>query len=382
MASEAQAQFGFGGFGWGGWGSTVQGDIEQGLGALDLAAGQYNLDTGQANAINNQTAARWNQAVWRSQRELNAANYLRRKRREARVNAALADMYDRLRNNPETRDIIVGDALNVVRDILVNPSASGAAFRTLKDPIDPRLIPEIPFAYASEMMTICLNEITTTDGWPRALRAESFQPQREALRKAIQMALDEDRDDDLSEETVRAVGTAVQKLRQKFEQEVPPTDPTYYEARDYLKTLAGLTRILYSPKADEILAALETYRGTTLGDLLAFMQSFNLRFGPARSFQQRQIYLSLYPMLARQTNPIEQVVNSRASKVSGSIKSAKKTRSGGRATTEADAQKIGKRSGRAAKPLFRGMDWKNFDISGGPAPRPPPPSPPSPPRQP
>ena len=64
----------------------------------------------------------------------------------------------------------------------------------------------------------------------------------------------------------------------------------------------GLTKMLYSPNMEKIIAELEDYPGTTLGDLLAFMQAFNLRFAPANSFRQRQIYLKLYPMLADMAN--------------------------------------------------------------------------------
>ena len=66
--------------------------------------------------------------------------------------------------------------------------------------------------------------------------------------------------------------------------------------------MSGLTRMLYSPQMEQIIAELEDYQGTTLGDLLGFMQAFNLRFAPANSFRQRQIYLKLYPMLAEQAN--------------------------------------------------------------------------------
>ena len=48
--------------------------------------------------------------------------------------------------------------------------------------------------------------------------------------------------------------------------------------------MAGLTKMLYSPKVEEILAELEDYQGTTLGELLSFMQAFNLRLHrPIRS---------------------------------------------------------------------------------------------------
>ena len=64
----------------------------------------------------------------------------------------------------------------------------------------------------------------------------------------------------------------------------------------------GLTKMLYSPTMDKVLAELEDYQGTTLGDLLGFMHAFNLRFGEAQSYHQRLIYQKIYPMLAEQAN--------------------------------------------------------------------------------
>ena len=122
------------------------------------------------------------------------------------------------------------------------------------------------------------------------------------MRKAVQVALEQDKDGDLEPATIEAVQAAIDRLRLKFERLVPPTSPDYIAAHDTIKAMAGLTKMLYSPKVEEILAELEDYQGTTLGDLLTFMQAFNLRFAPANSFRQRRIYLKLYPMLAEQAN--------------------------------------------------------------------------------
>ena len=83
---------------------------------------------------------------------------------------------------------------------------------------------------------------------------------------------------------------------------VPQDAPDYVEAQNKIKAMAGLIKMLDSSKIEKVLAELEDYQGTTLGDLLAFMQAFNLRFAAANSYRQRQIYQKLYPMLAEQAN--------------------------------------------------------------------------------
>lgn len=300
-SGTARAQFGYpggyGGYGWGGWGSTPQGDIARGLGAFNLGAGQGNLLDAQAQSINTDTVLRWNQAAWESQHALNVSNYLHLKQRQAAVNRAQAATYDRLRNHPEIRDIQDGDSLNVLLDILTNPAVSHSSYRMLRTPLSREVILDIPFEYASEAMTICLDQITGKESWPLALRDDAFTADRQRLQDAVKAALDEDERDDLRPKTIRAVTDAISALRKHFEASVPATDPSHNESRDYLKSLAGLTRMLYSPKVDEILAELEKYQGTTVSDLIAFMQAFNLRFAPARSFRQRQIYTTLYTIL-------------------------------------------------------------------------------------
>lgn|GEM_PF-6814329 len=165
---DAWAQWGYG---WGGWGgSTAQGDIARGLGAFNVGVGQANLADAQARSINTDTVIRWNQAVWESQHALNVSNYLRRKQRQATVDQARSEIYDRLRNHPETHDIQDGDALNVLLDILQHPNVFRTAYRQTRTPLSREVIQDIPFEFASEGMTICLDQITTKDGWPLALR--------------------------------------------------------------------------------------------------------------------------------------------------------------------------------------------------------------------
>ena len=122
------------------------------------------------------------------------------------------------------------------------------------------------------------------------------------MRKAIQAALEEDKQGEIDPDTIQAVQTAIDRLRTKFEKLVPQTSPDYVPAHWSIKAMDGLTKMLYSPKMDKVLSELEDYQGTTLGDLLGFMQAFNLRFGAANSYRQRLIYQKLYPMLAEQAN--------------------------------------------------------------------------------
>jgi hypothetical protein len=138
--------------------------------------------------------------------------------------------------------------------------------------------------------------------WPQAVTGDAFRPEREGLNQAIKAALEEDKQGKIDPETVQAVQAAIDRLRDKFERLVPHSSPDYIPAHWSLKAMDGLTKMLHSPAMDKVLAELEDYQGTSLGDLLGFMHAFNLRFGEAKSYHQRLLYQKLYPMLAEQAN--------------------------------------------------------------------------------
>ena len=307
-STTARAQYGYGyprgygGWGWGGWGGPAQGSIARGMGFFNMGRGMYNLDTAQARSINVNTGMRWNQYIFQSQMAANQRYWRRVKARQARTNEDLNEIQDRLRNHPETRDITDGDALNILLTTLLNPAIVDRSLQYIKTPVRPEVIQDIPFEVATEGMTVCLDSLTMDGQWPLALSEEVYRPEREAVRQAILKALKEDEEGKLEPESIDAVQKAIDQLRLKFEKLVPQDKPDYIPARNSLKAMAGITKMLYSPKIEKILAELEDYQGTTLGDLLGFMQAFNLRFAPANSYRQRLIYLKLYPMLSEQAN--------------------------------------------------------------------------------
>ena len=271
------------------------------------------------------------------------------------INRARAEIQEQLRDNPSTRDITDGNALNLLLDTLTNPSNGGSSTGRITTPLRHELISEIPFAFASEGFTICLDQMTMNDSWPLALRVDDFKPEREQLRKTVQVALDEDKKGNLEPATIEAVQAAIDQLRLKFQKLVLPTNPDYIPAHDTIKAIAGLTKMLYSPKMEEILAELEDYQGTTLGDLLSFMQAFNLRFAPANSFRQRRLYLKLYAMLSQQANG--SMGNSDAVAPPQSAEAV-----GGQAlgTAESLGGKAVAGLKSAAVDFFKDMDWKHL----------------------
>ena len=303
-AGEARAQYGYargyGGYGWGGWGSTPGSSMARGLGMLGMGRGMYNVGTAQANSIDATTVMRMNQFMYKSQQNQLKKYVARKHKLSADNKKAYAELHDRLLNHP-TR----GTSRTGMPSIPCSMSCSirrapTRSLQQIKTPLKAEIIKDIPFEVATEGMTVCLDRMTADDQWPLAVRGDAFRAEREAVRKAVSAALQEDENGNLDPDTIKAVQTAVDQLRLKFEKDVPQDSPDYVTAHWAIKAMNGLSKMLYSPTIEKVLAELEDYEGTTLGDLLSFMQSFNLRFAPANSYRQKQIYRKLYPMLAEQ----------------------------------------------------------------------------------
>ena len=97
------------------------------------------------------------------------------------------------------------------------------------------------------------------------------------------------------------------------------------------------------------------------------MQAFNLRFAPANSFRQRQIYLKLYGMLAEQVNGSGSIGSSSVA-LGNAVKSGAESAAGAGRQAISSAENLGGKaiSGlkSAATDFFKEMDWSH--LSGKP----------------
>ncbi len=73
-------------------------------------------------------------------------------------------------------------------------------------------------------------------------------------------------------------------------------EPGYDDSLAYFTTMASLSRLLNDRSMKEILTKLEDDRERNVGELIGFMSSFNLRFGPAATDRQIEIYGRLVPI--------------------------------------------------------------------------------------
>jgi hypothetical protein len=346
----ARAQYGYpvgyGGYGWGGWGggATPQGDMARGMGVYAAGAGVYNEKTAVANSINANTVMQWNQYMYESALQSARVERARQAKRLQNTVETQATLEKRLRENPNSRDIYQGDALNVALEEISNPAIYVKALSGAKIKIGGETIRNIPFQYATGAITTSLHQIMQGPP-PAALMTDDFAPDRaafKALGQDIRSHIEEGKNP--SKATLDKALAVVDAAEAKADRILEKNSRDRVAADKYLKALHGLLAMMETPAMDLILAGVEKRPDATLGELLSFMNAYNLRFGPADMPQQRQIYSDLYPKLAKLRNEV----------------------------TAGLAPEPPKANGAAAGDFFSGMDYADLKKKAAP---PPPPAP-------
>jgi len=288
--------YGYGGWGgWGGAGQTAQGSIAQGMGVFAAGAGQYNLDTAQANSINANTALNWNEYWYQAQQNQNRKMAERKKDNITNRDA----IYTRLRDNPSRYDIYRGDAMNVVFDQLSSPKLylRGLSSSSIKFP--GAMIRDIPFQYARAAITTTVHQVMTKGSAPKVLMRDEFKPENTQLREIGQQIRDEDeKDGAIDPETLDKAEALITKLQAKVAATLP-SGAEKSEAERWLKSALGLSRMLRTPAINVLLSDAEKHPEATVGDVISFMKAYNLRFGMADDPRERLVYDELFPLLVK-----------------------------------------------------------------------------------
>ena len=307
LSGQARAQwgygyypYGYGGYGWGGWGGTAQGDIARGLGYFNMGAGVYNVDTAIARSINLDTVIRWNQYVYLSQQEATREYFARRNAALAKDRNAYDALSKRIQENPTAHDIENGDALNAALDQLSDPRIHSSALRTADTPISAKAIHEIPFRNSSEGVTFSLSQLKASSQWPAVLLEPRFASERAEFETLVEEIRKENTENgQISPGTLSKLRGVTSRLKDKLAAMPLEDTAENQEALKFVKTVTALARLLEKPEIDEVLNELKKIEKTTIGNLLAFMHTFNLRFAPAITPRQRMVYNELYPILAQ-----------------------------------------------------------------------------------
>ncbi len=290
LSSTAEAQWRYprryGGYGMSQWGADPGAGYMAGLGAYARGQGVYQLDKAKADAINVDTMVKWNKALRARQAALRED-----KRKE---NEKKEDLREERAQRIRLED---GSTLNTLLFQIFASDPAVARTGRAKAPLSADVIREIPFDWDSEALTICIDQMTGGAGLPAPLMDERYRDEREALRAAVAPALKEDAEGNVSSDTVKRINDAVARFRVKFLKSAQEFELGYQNALEYFTTVASVSRLLNDPNMKAFLAKLQKGEERTIGDLITFMNSHNLRFGPAVTPIQIEIYERLGPLL-------------------------------------------------------------------------------------
>jgi hypothetical protein len=225
-------------------------------------------------------------------------------------------------------------------------------------PIDSQLVKNIAFEYAANMITTSLDDLSASGVPDVLLTTADFQPEIKAVRAIVAKAKSElDSPGQISPETLANCRVAIKALHDKVDS-VLPQGRNREEADNFLKALYGLSKMLKSPSVDQFLVGLNKLPTTTMGHVISFMHTFNLRFGAAKNPAQETAYEQLYPQLVALRNQVQ-------------------APSAAPFFAQPNSVQPNSRNPKAVTPVFSGMDYKQLQAppSTGPAPAPPQPGP-------
>jgi hypothetical protein len=269
----------------------------QGAGNFLMGAGMYNLNTAQANQIDAQTAIKWNDYVAQITHESARIYAARRDERLARTRAAYDARQKELRENPSRRDIENGNALNVAVQDLNDPRLGPSVLRATRAHVPARLIAAVPFVYASERITLMLNDLREAVKWPEVFDDPRFADDQKTFDDLVSRLRGEANEGDISPRLLREARDFIQGVRGKVVAQ-PLKDPAHQQqALDFLTACSSLLGLLEKPNIGPAILELRKIQDTMVGNLLGFMHVYNLRFGAATTPEQRQAFNELFAIM-------------------------------------------------------------------------------------
>jgi hypothetical protein len=299
-----------------GAGSTPQGDYLRGVGIAAMGMGIYNERTAIANSINIDTAIRWDQYVGAVAEVMQRKYIARREFLSARNKEMDQKILDRLRQSPEARDVLTGDALSTVMDQLMDPKVSESSFRFAEVPLSVDIVRRIPFRLGESAETFSMNRLTLKGKgkWPVAFQDPAFAKEVRWFEKKVDAALDEAVEGRARLSSIKEIQVAVEELARKLDQTVDAKDDqqAYAEAAWRLSELRKTARLFETQKVQQAIGEIDKYAGTTVNDLRLFMRKYNLRFGRADTPDERLLYPELYETLRKQREKFAELETSPA----------------------------------------------------------------------
>lgn len=281
-------------------GSTLQGEWGRGLGFAAFGMGLYNVNTAAANSVQADTWMRINQYIYQSTREQARLRRIRMAWEHQRQTQAREQHYQQIVDHPEPADIYRGDTLNALSWSVAAMQIQHSAQRASRVSLPGGSLEKIPLVHASTRTVFSLARLDVKGRWPVLLRESTFAAARREYEASIDVVLAQVAGRKLSRQALDVLEQAADNLMVRFAAEQESANSVDRRvAQEFLEQLCETVRMLRHPHAESVLAELMDYSGTSVADLLAFLQRNDLQFGPAKSLAERELYEKLYPLLAQ-----------------------------------------------------------------------------------
>ncbi len=276
--------------------STPEGDFLRSLGFAEYSHAV-------ANRINAETSIMVNEYMWNVVKNENRENAERRKEQRAAEAKAFKDRRDRIDNHPNARDVNDGSALNSVLHDLLDKSVSESAARYAKIPLDADVIRRIPFQRADKGETFSMGRLSLKGKGKRAVAFEDGRFARAIARyqRAVDDALELAMEEKMTESAIKDIEKAFDDLEDLFKRTPHVLDPRhqklYVEGKEQLDKMRRSPGLFMRRDLQSVFREIDSYSGTTVDELVRFMQRHKLSFAPAETSVERELYPRLYRAL-------------------------------------------------------------------------------------
>jgi len=150
----------------------------------------------------------------------------------------------------------------------------------------------------AERVTLMLDQMREAVKWPEVFEGQRFENDRKLFDELrVQIRKEAGENSEISAKTLRGAEAHLNDMRARVTAQPLPDPLDQQEAMKFLTTCQHLVNLMKKPDIQPAMIALRQVKDTTIGNLLGFMHSFNLRFGPATTLKEKQAYNRLFEVL-------------------------------------------------------------------------------------
>jgi hypothetical protein len=210
-------------------------------------------------------------------------------------------LQQRIRNNPEARDVTKGDALNALLEQLNSPKIQESSARSVEIPLSVDEVRRIPFKLGAKGVSRFSIARLTAKGsgkWPIAFQDVQFDRVRKDFEHALDDVLEQQYKGAVQMQVITSLVKTIDILESKLDKVwEASTDKRYIEGKARLREMRASVEMFKFLNIQQALGDLDRYAGTTVNDLRLFMNRHGLQFADADNPDEKTLFPTLYTKL-------------------------------------------------------------------------------------